>query len=69
MILPVDPERPTVLLVRQFRIPVYVTGHRGQLIEACAGLLDENDPETGIRKEAEEELGYRLKEISCIAPI
>ena len=37
------------------------------LIEACAGLLDENNPETAIRKEAEEELGYRLKEVNRIA--
>ena len=59
VILPVDPERQTVLLVRQFRIPVYLDDRRGMLIEACAGLLDENDPETAIRKEAEEELGYR----------
>ena len=66
VILPVDPERQTVLLVRQFRIPVYLGDHQGMLIEACAGLLDENDPETAIRKEAEEELGYRMKEISRI---
>ncbi|RUZ22353.1 NUDIX domain-containing protein, partial [Mesorhizobium sp. M7A.F.Ca.CA.001.04.1.1] len=63
VILPYDPLRSTVLLVRQFRYPAYVTGHREPLIEACAGLLDENDPETAIRKEAEEELGYRLKDI------
>jgi nudix-type nucleoside diphosphatase (YffH/AdpP family) len=62
-ILPVDRERSTVLLVRQFRYPAFVTGHVAPLIEACAGLLDENDPETAIRKEAEEELGYRLRHI------
>lgn len=63
VILPFDPARSTVLLVRQFRYPAYVSGHREPLIEACAGLLDENDPETCIRKEAEEELGYRLKDV------
>jgi len=63
-ILPVDPERGTVLLVRQFRMPVEVNRERGGiLIEACAGKLDANDPETAIRKEAEEELGYRLKAV------
>jgi len=62
-ILPFDRQRSTVLLVRQFRYPAYVTGHREALIEACAGLLDENDPETAIRKEAEEELGYRLRAV------
>jgi len=59
-ILPYDPERGTVLLVRQFRLPAYVSGHPEPLIEACAGLLDQDDPETCIRREAEEELGYRL---------
>jgi nudix-type nucleoside diphosphatase (YffH/AdpP family) len=62
-ILPFDRDRSTVLLVRQFRYPAFVTGHPEPLIEACAGLLDENDPETAIRKEAEEELGYRLRDI------
>jgi nudix-type nucleoside diphosphatase (YffH/AdpP family) len=65
-ILPFDRERSTILLVRQFRYPAFVTGHAEQLIEACAGLLDENDPETAIRKEAEEELGYRLRDIRHI---
>jgi nudix-type nucleoside diphosphatase (YffH/AdpP family) len=59
-ILPYDPVNRRVLLVRQFRMPVWVTGEPGMLIEACAGLLDEHDPETAIRKEAEEELGYRI---------
>ena len=63
MILPFDRERSTVLLVRQFRYPAFVTGHPEPLIEACAGLLDDHDPETAIRKEAEEELGYRLRDI------
>jgi nudix-type nucleoside diphosphatase (YffH/AdpP family) len=62
-ILPFDKERSCVLLVRQFRFPAYVSGHTEPLIEACAGLLDEDDPETCIRKEAEEELGYRLREV------
>jgi nudix-type nucleoside diphosphatase (YffH/AdpP family) len=62
-ILPFDRERSTVLLVRQFRYPAFVTGHPEPLIEACAGLLDQYDPETAIRKEAEEELGYRLRDV------
>lgn len=62
-ILPFDRQRSCVLLVRQFRFPAFVGGHTDPLIEACAGLLDEDDPETCIRKEAEEELGYRLREV------
>lgn len=63
-ILPHDPVRGTVLLVRQFRLPAWVTGHREPLLEVCAGLLDADDPVTCIRKEAEEELGYRLDKVS-----
>jgi len=62
-VLPFDAERGTVLLVRQFRFPAYVNGHPAPLIEVCAGKLDDDDPETCVRKEAEEELGYRLREI------
>lgn len=60
-ILPYDPVRRTVLLVRQFRLPAYLTGNPERLVEACAGLLDSNDPLTAIVKEAEEELGFRLR--------
>ena len=63
-ILPHDPARGTVLLVRQFRLPAFLTGHRDPLLEVCAGLLDADDPETCIRKEAEEELGYRLDRVT-----
>jgi nudix-type nucleoside diphosphatase (YffH/AdpP family) len=69
VILPFDPARKTVLLVKQFRLPVHLEGDDGLLIEACAGLLDGDDPETCIRKEAEEELGYRLGAVRKIYDI
>jgi nudix-type nucleoside diphosphatase (YffH/AdpP family) len=60
-ILLYDPDRATVLLTRQFRFPAYVNDHPdGMLIEAAAGLLDEDDPETAIRREASEELGVTV---------
>jgi nudix-type nucleoside diphosphatase (YffH/AdpP family) len=59
-LLPCDLQRGTVLLTRQFRYPAYANGHDGLLIEALAGMLDGADPETRIRAEAEEEIGYRL---------
>jgi nudix-type nucleoside diphosphatase (YffH/AdpP family) len=66
-ILPYDSERRTVLLTRQFRFPVYVNDHPdGMLIEAAAGLLDDQDPETAIRREAQEELGVTLGELHHI---
>ncbi len=56
-----DETRDTVLLTRQFRMPAYLNGHPdGMLIEAPAGLLDDEDAETAIRREAEEETGYRV---------
>src|SRR5215470_2507753 len=62
-LLPYDRERRTVLLTRQFRYPAYVNGCDDLLIEAAAGLLDNESPETRIRTEAEEEIGYRLRAI------
>jgi nudix-type nucleoside diphosphatase (YffH/AdpP family) len=55
-------ERGTVVLTRQFRFPAYVNGCAdGLLIEACAGLLDGEDPQTCIRREAQEETGFVLR--------
>lgn len=60
-VLPYDATRRTVLLVRQFRLPVYLSGGSGDLIEVCAGLLDGDSPEVCARREAEEELGHRIE--------
>ncbi|MFG2696155.1 NUDIX domain-containing protein [Kitasatospora sp. NPDC048407] len=61
VVLPYDTERGRVLLTRQFRFPAYVNGHPdGMLIEAAAGLLDDDDPVTAIRRESAEELGVEL---------
>jgi len=58
--------RRTVVLIRQFRMPVFVNGHDGLLIESAAGLLDNASPEERIRLEAEEETGYRVGSIEKI---
>jgi GDP-mannose pyrophosphatase NudK len=61
-ILLYDSGRRTVVLTRQFRLPTYVNGNAsGMLIEACAGLLDQDDPETCIAREAFEETGYEIR--------
>ncbi|MFE5240146.1 MULTISPECIES: NUDIX domain-containing protein [unclassified Streptomyces] len=61
VVLPYDVERRRVLLTRQFRYPAYVNGHPdGMLVEAAAGLLDADDPESAIRRESVEELGVSL---------
>ena len=59
-----DPDRDTVLLIRQFRWPAYSTGHPdGMLLEVCAGLLDDDDAETAIRREVLEETGLEVEEV------
>jgi len=56
-----------VILTRQFRLPTYINGNKdGMLIEACAGLLDDNNPEDCIRKETEEETGYKITKVEKI---
>jgi nudix-type nucleoside diphosphatase (YffH/AdpP family) len=65
-LLPYNLAQGTVVLVRQFRYPAYVNGYDGLLIEAAAGLLDNESPEVRIRAEAEEETGYRLGEIQKV---
>ena len=63
-VLPYDARRGTVLLVRQFRLPAYLTdGGNGFIIEACAGLLDGDDPAVCASREAEEELGVRVSNL------
>jgi nudix-type nucleoside diphosphatase (YffH/AdpP family) len=62
-LLPYNLRRRSVVLVRQFRYPAYVNGCDDLMIEAVAGLLDNESPETRIRAEAEEESGYRLRDI------
>ena len=65
-LLPYHLKQRTVVLVKQFRYPAYVNGYDDLLIEAAAGLLDDETPEARIRAEVEEETGYRLGEIRKI---
>jgi GDP-mannose pyrophosphatase NudK len=62
-ILLYDPRRDVVVLVRQFRMPAYLNGHSGWLIETPAGLLDGDHPEEAIRREAIEETGYQVRDV------
>ena len=57
----------TVVLTRQFRLPTYVNGNAtGMMIEACAGLLDGDDPEACVRREVLEESGYAVHDVRKI---
>ncbi len=66
-ILLYNKEQKTVILTRQFRLPTFINGNNtGMLIEACAGLLDKDNPEDCIRKETEEETGYKVTDVRKI---
>ncbi len=57
----------TVILTRQFRLPTFVNGNLdGMLIEVCAGLLDKDQPDVAIKRETEEETGYRLSSVEKV---
>lgn len=64
VILLYNQELQKVVLTKQFRLPTFVNGNAtGMMIEACAGLLDLDNPEDCIRRETEEETGYRIKDV------
>lgn len=58
--------RKTVVLTRQFRLPAFVNGHDGMMLEAAGGLLDKALPEERIRAEVEEETGYRVQAVQKV---
>ncbi|MGI8634727.1 MAG: NUDIX domain-containing protein [Segetibacter sp.] len=60
-------EAQKVILTRQFRLPSFLNGNAdGMLIEACAGLLDKDNAEDCIRRETEEETGYKVSDVRKI---
>ncbi|ULQ50833.1 GDP-mannose pyrophosphatase NudK [Flavihumibacter fluvii] len=66
-ILLYNKDQATVILTRQFRMPTFINGNKdGMLIETCAGLLDNDHPEDCIRRETEEETGYKITAVQKI---
>jgi len=66
-ILLYNKEKQTVILTRQFRMPTFINGNpSGYLIEACAGLLDTDNAEDCIRRETEEETGFKITHVQKI---
>jgi len=66
-ILLYDKKEKNVILIKQFRMPTYVNGNEtGMVIEACAGLLEKENAEECIRRESEEETGYKVNEVRKI---
>ena len=67
VILLYNSAKKTVVLTRQFRLPTFLNGNTsGMVIEACAGLLDTENPEECIIRETEEETGYRLSSVKKV---
>jgi nudix-type nucleoside diphosphatase (YffH/AdpP family) len=66
VVLPLDRVRDRVLLIRQFRWPVFAAGYKQLLIEAVAGKLDGDDPQTCIHREAMEEAGVTISNLRLI---
>lgn len=67
VILLYNTDSNTVILTRQFRLPTYINGNStGMLIEACAGLLDNDNPEDCIKRETEEETGYKISKVEKV---
>ncbi|MFD1613831.1 NUDIX domain-containing protein [Gelatiniphilus marinus] len=67
-ILIYNAETKKVILSKQFRIPVYISGvSEGVSIEVCGGAIDEGEsPETTVIREAKEELGYHISNLKAI---
>ena len=61
-VLPFDRKTGTVLLIRQFRWPVFETGYRQLLIETIAGKLDGDTPQDCVVHEAMEEAGVTIRD-------
>jgi len=66
-ILLYNQKKKSVILTRQFRLPTYTNGNEsGMMIEACAGLLEQDNAEDCIRRETEEETGYAVKDVKKV---
>jgi len=66
-ILLYNKRKGNVILTKQFRMPTYINGNEsGMMIEVCAGLLDGDHPEDCIKKETEEETGYKLDHVEKV---
>lgn len=69
-ILLYNQQQNTVILIRQFRLPTFLNANpNGMLIEACAGTLEEVDPEACIKREVIEETGYHIDQVEKVMEV
>lgn len=66
-VLPYDPDRRAALVVRLPRAPVIWAGGPDRLMEAPAGMVDGENPEAAVRREALEEAGVKLGRLELVA--
>ena len=66
-VLPYDPARRTAILVRQFRVPVFLAAQAEDTLEAVAGIVESPDPFECARREAFEEAGLQLTKLEPVA--
>jgi len=67
-VLPYDPARDEVVLIRQFRAGSYVAGRHPFTWETVAGIIEANETaDAMIRREAVEEAGLQIAEVVPIA--
>jgi ADP-ribose pyrophosphatase len=63
-VLPYDPERDEVVLIRQFRAGAYVAGRHPYTWETVAGIIEQGEtPEALVRRESVEEAGLALSDL------
>jgi nudix-type nucleoside diphosphatase (YffH/AdpP family) len=68
-VLPYDPARRMVMLIRILRTPALLRAGRAMLLECPAGLLEEADPAEAARREASEEVGLRLHDMEHVGRV
>ena len=68
-VLPYDPERRLATLVQLLRAPVLLSGAASDILEAPAGIMDEDDAEETARREVQEETGLRLETLEHVATV
>lgn len=55
-------EERSIVLIRQFRFPVWTLGGNGFVLEVPAGMVEEDNPEETVIAESEQETGFIISD-------
>jgi len=66
-VLPYHPVRKTAVLVRQARLPVLFAANTAHTLEAIAGVIEDQDAETCVHREAMEEALLKLDSLEHVS--